>query len=105
MSRSPAELEELVRALEIVWIEQSERAHAFQQEAAGLWRVRAEQDQTIAHLRREIEALRASVSTTLSVASLECPVRATAADDPTLRDRLTRQREAIAQRKGVLASL
>lgn len=106
MPRSPAELEELVRVLETVWIEQSERAHVFQQEASSLWRAQAEQDRTIAELRREIEALRLGqspiASSTSSAAPQARPRREPPIDDAALRHRIARQREAIEKRKHAL---
>jgi 2-oxo-4-hydroxy-4-carboxy--5-ureidoimidazoline (OHCU) decarboxylase len=103
MSRSHAELEELVGALETVWAEQSALAHAYQQEASELWRVRHAHDRIIADLRQELETVRGARLTT-STSSVETSSGlALVPEDPDLAERLARQREMIAERKRRLA--
>jgi hypothetical protein len=103
MSRSHAELEELVGALETVWAEQSALAHAYQQEAAELWRVRHAHDRTIADLRQELETVRGARLAAATSSVETSPGLALLPEDPELAERLVRQRELIAERKRRLA--
>ena len=105
MTRSRSELEDLVRALEIAWAEQSGLAHAYQQEATELWRMRAEQDRMIAELGREIEALRGGGRSVRRSAPKPAIPSTPLPDADALRDRIARQRETIALRKRELAPL
>ncbi|MEH3116212.1 MAG: hypothetical protein PGN25_00920 [Methylorubrum populi] len=66
MQRSREEAEELIRALEMVWGEQSNLAKTYQAEAADLWRLHAAHEKLIAELRSEVKNLRALLEASTS---------------------------------------